>query len=317
MRLDASQATLEQIRPDLIVPNPENPRVVFRPGEFEELLESIRTLGVQVPISVYKEGKKYVLIDGERRWRCCLKLNLQEVPALVQAKPDPLENLLLMFNIHMLREQWDLLTIALKLPRVVDLLKKQLKEEPTERQLSEQTGLKRSVVRRCKLLMELPKKYRDTILEELHKPKAEQKLTEDFFIEMERALKTVERSMPFTIPKKEQVRQVLIKKYKDGVINNRVNFRKIAKIARAEKVGSDVERAASELQLLFKDNSYSIETAFSNSVGEAYKERDLDTRITSLLSAFEQIEPDEMDEELRGKLKLLAAKIDEILREWA
>src|SRR5579872_6453248 len=115
MTISAADAKLQQIPVDRIDRNPDNPRIVFRPGELEDLLESIRIYGVQVPISVYRDHGRYVLIDGERRWRCALKLNKGTIPALVQKRPKPLENLLLMFNIHALREQWDLLTIALKL----------------------------------------------------------------------------------------------------------------------------------------------------------------------------------------------------------
>ena len=93
-----------------VSPNPENPRLNFRQGELEELQESIRQFGVQVPIAVFREERNYVLIDGERRWRCASKLNLKTIPALVQVEPDQLQNLLLMFNIHALREQWDLLS---------------------------------------------------------------------------------------------------------------------------------------------------------------------------------------------------------------
>ncbi len=313
MPTDASMATLEQIRIDLIDRNPENPRLVFRPAELDDLLESIRVNGVQVPIAVYKEGKRYVLIDGERRWRCSLKLNRSSIPALVQPKPDPLGNLLLMFNIHSLREQWDLLTIALKLPRVLDLLRSKLGRSPSEREISEQTGLNRSIIRRCKLLVELPQEHKDEILEELNKPKAQQKITEDLFIEMERALTTAQRSMPTVIPDKEPVRQILLKKYKSGVINNRVHFRYIAKIARAEKVGYDTRSASKQLQKLFQDNNYSIEDAFLNSVGEAYKERDLGTRITSLLSLLEGLASEEIDDELRAKLEALQQRLNALL----
>src|SRR5262245_61508066 len=100
MSVGAEHANLEAIPIDRIDRNPDNPRIVFRPGELEDLLESIRVYGVQVPISVYREGRRYVLIDGERRWRCSLKLNKKTIPALVQEKPTPLQNLLLMFNIH-------------------------------------------------------------------------------------------------------------------------------------------------------------------------------------------------------------------------
>src|ERR1700731_258197 len=313
MPTDASKAKLEQIRVDRIDRNPENPRLVFRPTELEDLLESIRVRGVQVPISVFKEGRRYVLIDGERRWKCSLKLNRETVPGLVQPKPDPLENLLLMFNIHSLREQWDLLTIALKLPRVIELLKRKLQKEPTERELSEQTGLNRSMIRRCKLLMEIPQEYKDQILEELKKPKSKQKITEDLFIEMERALKTVERAMPDVIPNKDSVRRVLLKKFEKGVIDSRIHFRNIGKIARAESVGYDRSDAARELQKLFADNSYSIEQAFLNSVGEAYKERHVATRVTTLLNLLEQIDPSELESEVKEKLEQLRNRLSELL----
>lgn len=314
MQHDASNAKLEQVRVDLIDRNPENPRVIFRAGELDDLLESIRIHGVQVPISVYKDRNRYVLIDGERRWRCSLKLNRPTIPALVQPKPDPLKNLLLMFNIHSLREQWDLLTIALKLPRIIELLKKELGHAPNEREIAEQTGLNRSIIRRCKLLLELPEEYRDMMLDELNKPKAQQKITEDFFVEMERALKTVERAMPSVLPEKDAVRKVLLKKYQDGVITNRTHFRDIAKIARAEKVGFPQEEATKQLNRLFQDNKYSIEDAFLNSVGEAYKERDVGTRVTSLLNLLEDLEPDDLDDTLKGKLEALINRVTLILR---
>jgi len=65
---------LQQILVDNIDRNPENPRIFFRQQELDELTESIRRHGVQVPIAVYKEAGRYVLIDGERRWRCSLIL---------------------------------------------------------------------------------------------------------------------------------------------------------------------------------------------------------------------------------------------------
>ena len=151
--ISAEHSELKEIPVDKIVRNPENPRIVFRSTELEELLESIRRYGIQVPISVYAERNRYVLIDGERRWRCCIKLNRKTIPALIQSKPDALTNLLLMFNIHALREQWDLLTIALKLPRIIDLLNNELGTKPNERELAEHTGLTRAIIRRSKLLM--------------------------------------------------------------------------------------------------------------------------------------------------------------------
>lgn len=310
-----SESSLREISIDLIDRNPENPRIVFRPGELSQLIESIRKLGVQVPIAVYREGKRFILIDGERRWKACIKLNKKTIPALIQDKPDQLTNLLLMFNIHALREQWDLLTIALKLPRVIDLLQVRLGHAPTEREISTETGLAQGVVRRCKLLIDLPKHHQQTILKELQKPKPQQKLTEDFFIEMERSLKTVERNMPTVVKAhgKEAIRQQLIAKYRSGTISNRVDFRQIAKIARAENVAADTKRAESVLTKLFADNNYSIQQAFDDSVGAAYEERDLLTRINGLQEALSEAHRTALDEDVVDSLKELKDQIEKLL----
>jgi len=310
-----AESNLKEIDLDLIDRNPENPRIVFRPSEMAQLMDSIRLYGVQVPISVYREGKRFVLIDGERRWRCSIKLNLKKIPALVQAKPDRLTNLLLMFNIHALREQWDLLTLAAKLPDIQKLLHKRNDRPPTEKELSIETGLLISVIRRCKLLIALPEKYRQSILVELQKPKPQQIFTEDFFIEMERALKTVERNMPDVVNNigKDKIREVLISKFKDGVITNRVDFRQIAKIARADKVSVDVSEARESLVRLFHNNSYSITSAYQDSVGFAYDERDLVTKVTGLASFLTSFENSEIDDDVREALEELQAEIDKLL----
>ena len=313
MEIDAAHSHLQEISVERIDQNPENPRIFFRQEELDSLLDPIRQFGVQVPITVYKHRHRYTLIDGERRWRCSIKLNKPTIPALIQEKPDELTNLLLMFNIHALREQWDLLTIANKLPRIVDLLEERDGRPPTELALSQYTGLSRGVIRRCRLLMDLPDEYKQELLNELAKPKPEQKLSEDFFIEMERALKTVERAMPAVVADKNQVRWVLIDKYKAGVIENMVDFRDMAKIARAENVECDAEVAEQTLRRLFEKNKYSIKQAFKESVSEAYSERDVLTRINGLVTRLEQFKAGDLDEELHEALNALQDAVKRLL----
>lgn len=315
MTISAANSNLKQIPLSKIIPNPDNPRIVFRPNELEDLLESIRVYNIQVPISVFRDGDHFVLIDGERRWRCAAKLNLETVPALIQKRPSALENLLMMFNIHALREQWDLLTIALKLPRIIALLSEELGRKPTDAQLASKTGLNRAIITRSKLLMALPDKYKELILRELGKRKSDQKFTEDLFIEMERALTTVERAMPSVIPDRDVVRGVLLKKFRDGVIGNRVQFRLVGRIARAGNVGFDIPAAAEQLKKLFQPNNYSIEAAYSNSVGEAYLERDVGTRIDGLLKVLDELEPEDLEPEVREKLDALHRRLTAFVRE--
>jgi ParB family transcriptional regulator, chromosome partitioning protein len=306
--------TLAQIATNKIRPNTENPRLTFRQGELEELQESIRQYGIQVPIAVYRKGTDYVLIDGERRWRCASKLNLKTIPALVQKEPAPLENLLLMFNIHALREQWDLLTIALKLPKIIGLIVKEVGREPTEIELSTRTGLSRGVIRRCRLLTDLPPKYKDMLLAELKKPKSKQLLSEDLFIEIERSLKTAIRAMPDIVGDKDKARDILVKKYKDKVIDNIVDFRKVAKIARANTVGVNITDAQIAIKRLLTDPKYSITQAWSETASEAYAERDIVSRIDSLLTKLDEVDAADIDEDVREKLEELIKRADSLLR---
>ena len=313
MQISAENSELLEIPIDEIERNKENPRIVFRPAEMETLLESIRRYGIQVPVSVYRKGKKYVLIDGERRWRSSIKLNRKTIPALIQEEPAPLANLLLMFNIHALREQWDLLTIAMKLPRVIELIAADGRT-PTERELADRTGLPRGTIRRCRLLMELPDQYKDQLLQELNKPKAEQKLTEDFFIEMEKSLTTVQRALPELMPNKNKVRNVLIKKYRRGTISNLVDLRKVGKIARAEKVNADPKVARVALSKLFTANDYGVEQAYRESVAVAYSERDLLSRVRSLTEMLDDLTPNEIDDGAAVALKRLCERVTKLLR---
>jgi ParB/RepB/Spo0J family partition protein len=315
--INAAESDLLLVPTDKIDRNPDNPRIIFRPGELDQLLDSIKTYGVQVPISVYRQRRRFVLIDGERRWRCCAKLGITDIPALVQRKPSPLENLLLMFNIHALREQWDLLTIALKLNPIIELIRADTGKEPTERELATKTGLTRAVLRRCRYLLNLPVEYHDLILTELEKPKAQQRLTEDLFIEMERALKTVERAMPELIQdahEKDRIRRVLIDKYEKDIIPNRVHFRKIARIARADRtVNADRADAERALERLFSNNQYSIEKAYDETVSELYEERDIVARIDSLVDRLRSFDRADLDDELRAHLRILIAEAQQIL----
>ena len=85
-----------------IVPNPKQPRSVFEPEAFAELVHSIRELGVLQPIVVRQlsEGK-YELIMGERRLRASKEAGLTKIPAVIRETAD--ENMLrdaLLENLH-------------------------------------------------------------------------------------------------------------------------------------------------------------------------------------------------------------------------
>ncbi|MFJ9585152.1 ParB/RepB/Spo0J family partition protein [Streptomyces acidicola] len=87
---------------DSITPNPRQPREVFDADLLQELVTSIKEVGLLQPVVVRQLGPaRYELIMGERRWRACREAGLEAIPAIVRATDD--EKLLLdalLENLH-------------------------------------------------------------------------------------------------------------------------------------------------------------------------------------------------------------------------
>lgn len=74
---------------DSITPNPRQPRDVFTEEAMEELVHSIREVGLLQPIVVRQTGEHtYELIMGERRLRASKQAGLTAIPAIVRATED-------------------------------------------------------------------------------------------------------------------------------------------------------------------------------------------------------------------------------------
>ena len=71
-----------------IRPNPRQPRTVFDEDALEELVGSIREIGVLQPIVVRDAGDGYELIMGERRWRATQAAGLATIPAIIRDTED-------------------------------------------------------------------------------------------------------------------------------------------------------------------------------------------------------------------------------------
>lgn len=80
--LESTRVTM--LSPDVISPNPDQPRRYFDPDGLYELAESIRVHGILQPLSVRRKGGgRYELIAGERRLRAAMICGLEQVPYLV------------------------------------------------------------------------------------------------------------------------------------------------------------------------------------------------------------------------------------------
>ncbi|MET8078187.1 ParB/RepB/Spo0J family partition protein [Streptomyces sp. NPDC005303] len=74
---------------DSITPNPRQPREVFDDDALQELVTSIKEVGLLQPVVVRQVGPaRYELIMGERRWRATREAGLEAIPAIVRATED-------------------------------------------------------------------------------------------------------------------------------------------------------------------------------------------------------------------------------------
>ena len=82
-------ASFAEIDVDKITPNPKQPRTVFDEEAMEELVHSVKEIGLLQPIVVRRlEGDTYELVMGERRWRATQQAGLATIPAIVRETSD-------------------------------------------------------------------------------------------------------------------------------------------------------------------------------------------------------------------------------------
>jgi ParB family transcriptional regulator, chromosome partitioning protein len=208
-----------------------------------------------------------VILDGERRWRCAIKLGLKRIPVIVQPKPDGLQNIMMMFAIHNARRDWDPLPTALKLQELEAEFTKRQGRTPTEVELAELASLSRGEVRRLKNLLRLPKSYLDELMLELKKPRSQQVITVDHALEATRRAAALRKRHLIDAKEEDELRRAILTKFRSKVIDNTVAPRQLARIARAvEREEGPMAVARRVTKKLIEDPAYSIKDAFSGSV---------------------------------------------------
>jgi ParB family chromosome partitioning protein len=82
-------ARFAELPVDSIKPNPRQPRTIFEEDALDELIGSIREVGVLQPIIVRPDGESgYELIMGERRLRATQAAGLTTIPAIIRDTED-------------------------------------------------------------------------------------------------------------------------------------------------------------------------------------------------------------------------------------
>ena len=309
--------SLTLVEPSKLERNPDNPRLIFHQDELDALQESISSQGILVPLTVYREGNKYHILDGERRWRCSLKLGLPKVPIIIQPKPGHMQNIMMMFAIHNARKDWDPLPTAIKLEELDKIFTRQQGRRPTEKELAELASMSRGEVRRLRKLLALPKKYRTMLMKELEKPRSQQALTVDQVLEATKAAEALRKKEVIDKNEESLLREAIIEKFKNNTIINTVSPRQLVKVGRAVERGDITKSRANIItNKIITDPTYTIDDAFET----AGKKSEFQHSTAQLIDRIQKTLETNIDrgykppDSIRSALRKLSATINQILK---
>lgn len=145
-----------KIKLEDIIPNKSQPRLDFYDESIEGLAESIKENGLLQPVTVRRQGDKYELIAGERRFRAHQFIQAKEIDAIVLDKnDDESAKLALIENIQ--REDLNAIETALAMKRIM------LDDNLTQEELATRLGYKQSTVANKLRLLKLPEYIKNAI----------------------------------------------------------------------------------------------------------------------------------------------------------
>lgn len=310
-------AAVDLIDPRKIEKNPDNPRLIFQAEELSALEESIREQGILVPLTVYRDGKSFVLLDGERRWRCSIRLGLHQIPVIVQEKPDRVTNIMMMFAIHNARQDWDPLPTALKLEELEKIMTKATGEPPSERRLAAAASLSLGEVRRYRKILSLSPHLRKELMGELNRPRSEQRLTVDHVLEALDGTARIVKAGLLPEEEKDAFVDVIAEKFRSKTLTSTVEPRKLSRIARAvEREEVSPAKVKRELDRFVRSPKYTINSVFENTVEAADFSHATEQLVRRAIVRLREIKDrsGELSPELRSALEELIRETRGLLR---
>ncbi|MBR5535756.1 MAG: ParB/RepB/Spo0J family partition protein [Clostridia bacterium] len=141
----ANAPVIRMIEVDKIHPHPDNPRKDL--GDLSELVDSIKEQGIMQNLTVVPGSYGYTVVIGHRRLAAAKMAGLKEVPCVVRAMSEK-EQLAVMLSENMQRNDLTIVEQAGGIQMMLDL-------GDTVSDVSRQTGLSESTVRRRKNLMKI------------------------------------------------------------------------------------------------------------------------------------------------------------------
>lgn len=144
---------------DRLDPADAQPRSVFKQQKLDELAQSIRTNGIIQPLIVRRNGDRFEIIAGERRWRAAQKAGLHKIPCVVkEVSQENVLELSLIENIQ--REELNPIEEANAFKRLLEM------RDLTQEEVARRVGKERSSITNSLRLLKLPAEVQKLVEEE-------------------------------------------------------------------------------------------------------------------------------------------------------
>jgi len=147
---------VQEVDITLLDTNPGQPRKAFDPERLEELKNSILRHGVVQPIVVRKNGSRYTIVTGERRYRASRLAGLKTMPVVVREFDDKqVMEVALIENIQ--REDLNPIEEAAAIRFLMD------QHDLTQEEVSERLSKSRPAIANSLRLLNLPQKVMEQV----------------------------------------------------------------------------------------------------------------------------------------------------------
>ena len=156
--MSGTQHDIKEVPITDIKPNPFQPRKHFDSEALFELSESIKAHGLLQPIVLVKEGNKYFLVAGERRWRASKLAKAKTIKAIiVNISQEQMREHALIENIQ--REELNVMELAQAYEELIKI------HDLTHDELSQMIHKSRTHITNTLRLLQLNKKVQKALVE--------------------------------------------------------------------------------------------------------------------------------------------------------
>src|SRR5690554_4111129 len=153
----SSKDKIVYIKMSQIKGNDNQPRTLFDDEKIRELADSIKIHGVLQPIIVRSKDNYYEIVAGERRFRACQSLKLENIPAIIKNfNEEQAASVSLIENLQ--REDLSAIEEAKAYKAIMEI--NNLKQE----ELAQRIGKSQSTIANKIRLLNLPSEIQDSIL---------------------------------------------------------------------------------------------------------------------------------------------------------